>query len=79
MSTHTDYTTLTIQENEMFIGIVLEVPGAIGWASSEEELNNDLRNAVEAIHRAAKLDQEVIARNIPAFANASSSRLQLCS
>jgi hypothetical protein len=75
---HTEYTALVTKSGDFYVGFVLEVPGAMAWSKNEDDLKVDLTNAILAIHRADKNEQELIVRNMPAFVGARTERLQLC-
>ncbi len=49
-STHTHYSAaITVTDNGIWMGMVLEVPGAASFANSEEELIDRLRDAAASI------------------------------
>lgn len=78
MTNHEEYSILVVKEGDYFVGLVLEVPGALAWSKTKEGLKIDLGNAIRAIHRATKEVQELTIKNNKMFANAKQERMQLC-
>jgi len=75
---HLEYTIKYKEDGDYFIGVVMEIRGAIGWGKTLDEMLTDLNLAVKAINKSnAQLKKEGFL-NSHVFEGSTEKQMVLC-
>lgn len=76
---HEYFTSIVEEFDGFFVGMVLEVPGALGYGKTREELKTDLLNAIKALQKSKRKESEINLKHSFLFNETSERhRLSLC-